>query len=163
MKGSKVTKKSVDKKVSSYKKNSSNQSRMSRSGRAVKVNKSKNAKSIFSHREEDPNPESLNCIHFERLFRIHTILAMIADNPTNRIRYALDAKQFLLKILELSLKTVNNIQENAAKFADKSNQNPEKLKLPESAEEWINFDLSTEFLSKVKILEDANFMGTYSF
>lgn len=58
---------------------------------------------------------------------------------------------------------MNNIQENAAKFADKSSQNTQKLKIPETAEEWINFDLSTEFLSKVKILEDANFMGTYSF
>lgn len=83
---------------------------MNRSGRVAKTTKSKNAKSIFSQREEDPNPETLNCIHFERLFRIHTMLAMISDTVSNRIRYALDAKQFLVKMLEISFNTLNEIQ-----------------------------------------------------
>lgn len=80
---------------------------MNKSGRITKTIKSKNTKSIFSQKQEDPNPEFLNCLHFERLFRIHTTLAMISSDSQNRIRYALDAKQFLIKIYELSLKTLN--------------------------------------------------------
>ena len=50
---------------------------MNRSGRGQKTVNNKNAKSVFSQREEDPNPDELNCVHFERLFRIYTIIASI--------------------------------------------------------------------------------------
>lgn len=39
-------------------------SRMNRSGRAAKTIKNKNTKSVFSQREEELNPDSLNCLHF---------------------------------------------------------------------------------------------------
>lgn len=51
---------------------------MNRTARAANTVKSKNTKSIFVQREEEANPESLNCAHYERLFRIHTLLALIS-------------------------------------------------------------------------------------
>lgn len=71
------------------------------------------------------------------------MLAMISENVTNRIRYALDAKQFLVKVLEISFNTLNEIQENTLKFSDKG-QKPEnitKYKLPASVKEWVNLEL----------------------
>lgn len=64
---------------------------MNRSGRGQKTVNNKNAKSVFSHREEDPNPEFLNCIHYERLFRIYTILASISKEGSSKISYGLNA------------------------------------------------------------------------
>ena len=56
---------------------------------------------------------------------------MISDSASNRIRYALDAKQFLLKILENAIVTMRSIQENAAKFGEKNAPNSDKkLKIP---------------------------------
>jgi hypothetical protein len=56
-------------------------SRMSRSSaRTHKKNNTKLSKSIFTQREEDSNPEYLNCAHFERLMRIHAMLAMISSS-----------------------------------------------------------------------------------
>jgi hypothetical protein len=165
LKSAKTNKKNSEKKgPSSLKsKSGSGMSRMNRSGRVAKTTKSKNSKSIFSEREEDPNPESLNCIHFERLFRIHTILAMIAGSVENKIRYALDAKQFLLKILDISLTTINEIHENTMKFSDEANKPELKVKLPTSIKDWANFELPKEITDKMGTLEDPNFMGSYSF
>lgn len=54
-----------DKKVTiSSKSKASRVSRMNRSGRGQKTVNNKNNKSVFTHREEDPNPEFLNCIHY---------------------------------------------------------------------------------------------------
>lgn len=140
MKSSKIVKKVNEKKPNSSikSKNSSSVSRMNRSGRVTKVIKSKNTRSIFSEREEDPNPESLNCIHYERLFRIHTILALISDSVTNKLRYALDAKQFLIKMLELSFFAINKLQ----KYSDKGKGLDDlKLKIPSNLKEWVNFEM----------------------
>ena len=54
---------------------------MNRSGQAAKSLKNKNTKSLFSVREEEASPEALNCLHFERLFRINTIQATIHSSP----------------------------------------------------------------------------------
>jgi|JI61114C2RNA_FD_contig_51_2135694_length_761_multi_1_in_0_out_0_1 hypothetical protein len=91
---------------------------MNRTARVAKTIKSKNTKSLFTQREEEGNPESLNCAHYERLFRIHSILAWIAQTSEERIRYALDAKEFLIKILEVSFRTLNTMEENAAKYTN---------------------------------------------
>lgn len=139
-------------------------SRMNRSSRITKTIKSKNSKSIFSQREEDPNPDNLNCTHFERLFRIHTILALVSETALDRIRYALDAKHFLIKILDLSFKTINELQDNSVRFSENnSKMEGKKYNIPSSIGEWLNLELSKEFIDKIKILEDSNFMGSYSF
>lgn len=90
---------------------------------------------------------------------------MISDSVVNRIRYALDAKQFVVKILDLSFNTINEIQENSLKFSEKnkSSEDQPKLKMPSSLSEWVNFEISKEIIDRVKTLEDPNFMGTYTF
>ena len=94
-------------------------SRMSRASvRVTKTIKSKQSKSIFVQREEDPAPEQLNCAHYERLLRIHAMLAMIVDGQEQQVQYALDAKFFLSKIFEISFKTLNQIEENAARYTN---------------------------------------------
>jgi hypothetical protein len=78
----KSTKKINDgKSMASMSKASTNQ-RFNRPGnnRTSKTIKSKTSKSLFTQREEDSNPETLNCAHFERLMRIHAMLSMISDN-----------------------------------------------------------------------------------
>ena len=79
-------------------------SRISRASiRVTKAIKSKQSKSVFSQREEEPNPDSLNCAHYERLMRIHAMLAMISTSQEQQIQYCLDAKFFLLKIFKIRL------------------------------------------------------------
>lgn len=81
---------------------------MSRSNvRVAKTIKSKQSKSIFSQREEEANPDTLNCAHFERLFRIHAMLAQIAETQEQQIKHCMDAKFFLIKILDISFQTLN--------------------------------------------------------
>ena len=125
---------------SSKSKAGSNMSRMNRTSRVTKTIKSKNSKSIFSQREEDPNPETLNCTHFERLFRIHTILALISETALERIRYALDAKHFLIKILDLSFKTINDIHDNSVRFseANQKSEGGKKYNFPKTISDWLN-------------------------
>ena len=93
------------------------------------------------------------------------MLAMISDNVTHRIRYALDAKQFLIKILEISFNTLNSIQENALKLSENKQNAGDvaKYNLPTSLKNWVNLELGKEFVDKIKILEDPNFMGIYAF
>ena len=59
----------------------SGRSRMSRSSRRTRSRrkKTKKTKSVFTEREEDPFPDELNCLHYERLFRTHAILSMVAE------------------------------------------------------------------------------------
>jgi hypothetical protein len=100
-------------------------SRMNRSGRGHKTVNNKNAKSVFSQREEDPNPEVLTCVHYERLFRIFTILASISKDGSSKISYALNACRQVENIFKKSITTFNEIQENAAKL----NEKDEKIQL----------------------------------
>ena len=62
------------------------------------------------------------------------MLAMISENVTTRLRYALDAKTFLIKIMEISFNTLNEIHENSLKFSDKTEkeQSGAKYKMPQS-------------------------------
>ena len=97
-------------------------SRMNRSGRAANSVKNKHTKSVFSNREEDPNPETLNCLHFERLFRIFTMLTCIHHKSTDKVTFALNACRQAENMLLKSIKTFNELQENSAKL----NENDEK-------------------------------------
>jgi len=49
--------------------------------------------------------------------RIHAMLAMVAKDQEEQIRMALDAKFFLIKIFDISFNTLNQMEENAAKYA----------------------------------------------
>jgi hypothetical protein len=89
---------------------------------------------------------------------------MISDSVLDRIRYAEDALHFVKKILELSFKTINDIHENTVKFAENGKVDGSKRYfVPETIKDWLSLELSKDFIDKIKVLEDSNFMGTYSF
>jgi hypothetical protein len=87
---------------------------------------------------------------------------------------------FLIKIIEISFKTLNQMEENASKYTNiidekggkQPNQpaKPEKVEefvpkhvVPRSIEEWIKLTFSKDFLEKVVSYEDYNFMGKFLF
>ena len=49
----------------------------------------------------------LNCSHFEKLVRIHSMLAIIASDSYKQREYALDAHFFVMKMWEQSYQTLN--------------------------------------------------------
>ena len=131
----------------SSKSKASRVSRMNRSGRGQKTVNNKNAKSVFSQREEDPNPESLTCVHYERLFRIYTILASISKEGSAKISYALNACRHIESLLKKSINTFNELQENAAKLNEKDEKIKLKIeKVPETIDEWISYEFPKEYL-----------------
>ncbi len=156
----KAVKKSPDSKEGSL--NSKSQSRLNRPARTIKITKSKQSKSIFTFREEDPNPESLNCAHYEKLMRIHVMLAMIERDQEPQIQHALDAKQFIVKIFEISFKTLNQQKEKAAKYAMDQDSQPIQA-LPRTAEEWIHLQFSREAIEKANSYEDYDFISVFVF
>lgn len=185
----KQTKKSEKAGGSGPKSRSGSQTRMSRASIRVSktIKKTKQVKSIFAQREEDPNPESLNCSHFERLMRIHAMLAMISTTQEQQIQYCLAATLFATKIFEISFRTMNQFDQNREKYS-KVNPNekeavqpqgqntvppnttanlesPTNLKyvLPTTLLEWVRLQFTKEFLEKVVKSEDFNFMSKFAF
>jgi hypothetical protein len=74
---------------------------------------------------------------------------MIAQTSEERIRYALDAKEFMIKVLEVSYRTLNTMDENAAKYTNVIDEKKEakveeyikKYNMPNQLEEWIKLTL----------------------
>lgn len=136
---------------------------MNRSGRGAKSVKNKNTKSVFSVKEEEPNPESLNCLHFERLFRIYTILASIHSQRGKRMMLALKASRFAVRMIGKSITTFNELQENAAKLNEKDEKVSYKtIEMPGSLEQWVGYELPKEYIDKVNKVDNMNFLGTYA-
>ncbi|KAL4435549.1 hypothetical protein ABPG74_020325 [Tetrahymena malaccensis] len=175
----------TNKKTEQKDKRGSASSRMSKASiRVAKTIKSKQSKSIFTQREEDSNPECLNCAHFERLMRIHAMLATVSPKQETQIQYCLDAKLFLIKIFEISFNTLNQFEVNAVNYANIKQQNPNekqsgaapnqlkqeqqeaalpKYQFPQNVEDWIKLEFSAKFIEKAKTSEDYTFMGKFLF
>ena len=80
--------------------------RMSQASRGT--SKSKKTKTSLSRREEeDPAPAFLTVSHYDRLFRIHSMLSMIAPDAQKEKEFALDAHYFVMKMWEQSFQTSN--------------------------------------------------------
>lgn len=184
LKPSQKTKKNNEKSHSAQKSRSGSQTRMSRASIRVSktIKKTKQAKSIFAQREEDPNPEFLNCAHYERLMRVHAMLALISTTQEQQIQYCLGASLFVTKIFEISFRTMNQFDQNREKYTkvnlnEKENtgqtqtqisiplegSNQLKYVLPTSLLEWVRLQFTKEFLEKVVKSEDYNFMSKFAF
>jgi len=86
----------------------SNASKRSKSLKSGVKTSSKKTKTALSQRmEEDGSPSFLNCQHFEKLVRIHSMLAMTAHDSTKQREYALDAHFFVMKMWEQSFQCLN--------------------------------------------------------
>ena len=63
--------------------------------------------SLSARQEEDGQPMFLNIAHFDRLVRIHSMLATVAHDSTKQREYALDAHFFVTKMWEQSFQCLN--------------------------------------------------------
>lgn len=52
----------------------------------------------------------LNCSHYDKLIRIHSMLAILAHDAAKQKEYALDAHYFIMKMWEQSFAAMNAIQ-----------------------------------------------------
>ena len=67
----------------------------------------KTTTALSKRQEEDAQPQYLNCSHFDKLIRIHSMLAMFAPDAAKQREYALDAHFFVMKMWEQSFSTLN--------------------------------------------------------
>lgn len=147
----------------------------------------KTVTALSKRQEEESQPMFLNCSHFEKLVRIHSMLAMIAPDSYKQREYALDAHFFIMKLWEQSYQTLNAItffEDHKAEVEDLGfNQGdvesrrqyfaeiftnteiniPIKFNLPEKAEDWINFTLPEAFVTKSKSHEDKIMVSKWTF
>jgi inorganic triphosphatase YgiF len=106
------------------KKSAAGKSSMSRASKRTAMSRTttrtKKTQTALSKREnEDPQPMFLNISHFDKLFRIHSMLTYISYDQKE---IALDAQFFIVKMWELSYKSLN-----AFNFLGKHKDQAEKL------------------------------------
>ena len=75
----------------------------------------------------------------------------------------MDAKVFLIKVIQISFSTLNQMEENASKYSNVKEEYAPKYVVPTTNEEWIKLNFSKDFLDRVKTYEDYNFMGKFIF
>ena len=67
----------------------------------------KTTTALSKRQEEDANPAFMNCSHYDKLIRVHSMLAMLAPDSNKQREYALDAHYFIMKMWEQSFLTLN--------------------------------------------------------
>lgn len=174
------------------KKSVAGKSRVSKVSRASKrtamsrtTTRTKKTQTALSRREnEDPQPTFLTVSHYDKLFRIHSMLTYISYEQKE---IALDAQFFIVKMWEQSYKTLNAFQ-----FLDKHRDQAEKLgfndqdpdaranfynevfsnpdvelpsffDMPENPESWVQFEPHEELLDLCKKHEDKTMIAKWAF
>jgi hypothetical protein len=147
--------------------------------------RTKKTKTALSRREnEDPQPMFLNVSHFDKLFRIHSMLTFISYEQKE---IALDAQYFVIKMWEQSYKTLNAFQ-----FLEKHKDQAEKLgfsdqdpdaranfynevfsnpdvelpalySCPEMSDDWVKFEPHQELIELIKKHEDKTMIAKWAF
>lgn len=83
-------------------------SKRAKSMRSTGTKNSKKTKTAMSQRqEEEGQPSFLNCVHYDKLIRIHSMLATISHDSAKQREYALDAHFFVMKLWEQSFLSLN--------------------------------------------------------
>lgn len=104
------TRKSVAKKSVAGKSKISKATMRTKSIRSKTSKTSKKTTTALQRRqEEDGQPAYLNCSHFDKLIRIHSMLAMLAPDAAKQKEYTLDAHFFIMKMWEQSFAALNAI------------------------------------------------------
>ena len=188
-KGSKAqTKKSNLKSKAGGKSTKSKATRKSaaRSKTGTRVSK-KTTTALSKRQEEESQPMFLNCSHFEKLVRIHSMLAMVATDANKQREYALDAHYFLMKMWEQTYQTLNaiafydehklEVDELGFKWIDQESRRqyfyevftnneigvPTKYALPEKPEDWISFTPPEQLIAKSNGHEDKLMVSKWTF
>lgn len=170
------------------KKSNAGKSGMSRASKRTVMSRTTSktkTKTALSRREnEDPQPSFLNVSHFDKLFRIHSMLAFISYEQKE---IALDAQFFIIKMWELSYKTLNaflfldkhrdqaeklgfNDKDPEARqnfynevFANPEVEMPQLHELPETPEGWVNFEPNEELIKMCEKHEDKSMIAKWAF
>lgn len=186
-----MTKKSRTKQSVAGKTTKSKLSKASMRSKSMKSGQSRGSKktttSLSKRSEEDANPTFMNCAHFDKLIRIHSMLAMLAPDANKQREYALDGHFFIMKMWEQSFMALNataffeahsaEIAELGYRVNDAASrreyfaevltsgelQVPVKYHLPEKPEDWAKFDLPEEFGEKATKHEDKVMIGKWTF
>lgn len=179
---SRRTGKSVRKSVAgkSSKSRASKRTAMSRT-----TTRTKKTQTALSKREnEDPRPMFMNVSHYDKLFRIHSMLTYISYDQKE---IALDAQFFIVKMWELSYKSLNafnfldrhrdqaeklgfNDQDPDARanfynevFTNPDVELPMPVNAPETPEGWIEFEPHQELVDLCKKHEDKTMIAKWAF
>jgi len=147
----------------------------------------KTTTALQKRQEEEGQPMYLNCSHFDKLIRIHSMLAMLAADATKQREYALDGHFFVMKMWEQSFFALNAtafFEQNAAELqelgfvADDQGsrreyyaevigggemQVPLEHSLPEKPEDWVNFEVPGEYYTRSTEHEDKIMVAKYTF
>lgn len=147
----------------------------------------KTTTALSKRQEEDAQPQFLNCSHFEKLVRIHSMLALLATDAHKQREYALDAHYFIMKMWEQTYQTLNAIQfydehkleveELGFKWIDQESRRqyfyevitnneigvPTKHALPEKPEDWIIFVIPEQLVNKSNGHEDKLMVSKWTF
>jgi len=171
------------------KRSAAGKSSMSRASKRTAMSRTttrtKQTKTALSRREnEDPQPMYLNVSHYDKLFRIHSMLTYISYDQKE---ITLEAQFFITKMWEQSYKTLNAFQ-----FLDKHKDQAEKLGFndqdpgarenfynevftnaeielpvaftyPENAEQWVEFEPHQELYDLCKKHEDKTMIAKWAF
>lgn len=178
---SKLSKRSRSQRSESKRKSEKNQNKTVKSNKdSRKVSKSRNyssknekTKTVFAKLlDVDPYPLYMNIVHLEKLFKIHVFIAMASDDAKKQQDYSMDAFFFLMKIMEISFKTLNCLEfyenniDEIQKFSQENleNSNPD-MKIDTVSSLVNNYFLTRELnIPEVYTLPD-NLEGwlTYDF
>lgn len=143
------------------KKGAATESRMNKiTKRDVKTVNSESQKLILAQNDEENFVGKLNIKHFDQLLRIHAMLAIVSDNSEKLLQYCLDTKFFMIKILEMTYASLNNLREmteivksdDDKKASNTQVADKKLLMLPATLPEWINFEFPQELISRVFLL-----------
>ena len=140
------------------KKGQATESRMNKTAkRDVKTTNTESQKLIMAQNDEENFGGKLNIKHFDQLLRIHAMLAIISENSEKLIQCCLDSKFFMMKILEMTYNSLNNLREMTEIVKNDDDKKgagavaPEKklLSLPLTLAEWIGYEFPPELISRV--------------
>ena len=129
----------------------------------------------------------MNCSHYDKMVRIHSMLAMLAPDAQKQREYALDCHYFVMKMWEQSIFALNaqtffienkveleslgyNMEEQASRrefIAEVINggemQIPLEHILPDKPEEWTSFELPDKYYEYSAEHEDKIMVAKYTF
>lgn len=118
---------------------SSSKSSSKKSG-ASKSGNSRAKSKITSRDEVDGNPDKLNVTHFDRLIRIYMMLGELAPNANRRKQYSLNAFNYIIRTLELTLGSFSK---------DK--------------QDWVEFKIPDETLAELEKAEDREKLCKFAY
>ena len=129
----------------------------------------------------------MNCSHYDKMIRIHSMLAMLAQDSQHQREYALDCHYFVMKMWEQSIFALNattfmdankvelehlgySPEDQASRrdfFAEiiigGEMQIPLDYTLPEKPEDWIDYELPEQYYAKSDQHEDKIMVAKFTF